>query len=175
MSDKELHIIPVELKEDQKLLDIGRETFYNSFGPPINSEKDIQDYLNKKFTLKQINRELEDPNSEFYFAKISSQIVGYLKVNYGNAQTEKIKGNSLEIERIYVIKALQGKKIGLQLFKKALTLAQSKKLNYIWLGVWEENTRAIKFYERNGFKAFDVHPFILGTSVQKDVMMKLNI
>jgi ribosomal protein S18 acetylase RimI-like enzyme len=44
-----------------------------------------------------------------------------------------------------------------------------------WLGVWEDNHRAIRFYEKNGFEKFDSHPFILGESKQTDLLMKLRI
>ena len=167
-----MKIIAVQPDDDQTLLDISYQTFYESFGPPINTEEDIQDYLSKHFTLEQINKELQNSNSEFYFAVLETQIVGYIKVNYGNAQTENIAGNTLEIERIYVIEGLRGKKIGLSLLEKALVLAQQKLAEFVWLGVWKENKRAIKFYLKNSFVAFDEHQFVLGTSVQTDLMMK---
>ena len=167
-----MKIIAVQPDDDQTLLDISYQTFYESFGPPINTEEDIQDYLSKHFTLDQINKELQNSNSEFYFAVLETQIVGYIKVNYGNAQTENIAGNTLEIERIYVIEGLRGKKIGLSLLEKALVLAQQKLAEFVWLGVWKENKRAIKFYLKNSFVAFDEHQFVLGTSVQTDLMMK---
>jgi ribosomal protein S18 acetylase RimI-like enzyme len=43
---------------------------------------------------------------------------------------------------------------------------------YVWLGVWEKNARAIRFYEKNGFVAFDKHLFKLGDEEQTDIMMK---
>jgi ribosomal protein S18 acetylase RimI-like enzyme len=42
----------------------------------------------------------------------------------------------------------------------------------VWLGVWEKNLRAISFYEKNGFIAFDQHIFQLGDDRQTDIMMK---
>jgi len=45
----------------------------------------------------------------------------------------------------------------------------------VWLGVWEENQRAINFYKRNGFKEFGKHSFIVGDDEQTDLMMKLLI
>ncbi len=170
-----VNIITVQQSDNQALLDIGYKTFYESFGPPINKEEDIQDYLNNNFTLEKINKELQNPNSEFYFATIDTQIVGYLKVNYANAQTENVAGNTLEVERIYVIKGLRGKKIGLYLLEKAISLAKQKSAELVWLGVWKENTKAIKFYKKNGFVTFDEHQFVLGTSIQTDFMMKLEL
>ncbi|WP_025663615.1 GNAT family N-acetyltransferase [Aquimarina megaterium] len=169
----EVLIKPVQPEDNRKLLDIGRQTFYDAFGPPHNTEENINGYLNEKFTLDNITQELQNPNSKFYFATINNDIAGYIKINFSNAQTEPVEGNTLEIERIYVVKEHQGKKIGQLLFQKILQIAKEKSIEFIWLGVWEKNPGAIKFYKRNGFKIFDTHRFMLGTDLQTDMMMKL--
>ncbi|WP_394331054.1 GNAT family N-acetyltransferase [Aquimarina macrocephali] len=170
---KEIQIKPVQPKDSHKLLDIGRQTFYDAFGPPHNTEENISSYLDEKFTLDNIAEELHNPKSKFYFAWINNQVAGYIKINSGNAQTEPVEGSALEIERIYVVKEHQGKKIGQLLFQKVLQIAKEKSIEFIWLGVWEKNLGAIKFYKRNGFKIFDTHQFMLGTDLQTDMMMKL--
>jgi len=81
----------------------------------------------------------------------------------------------MEIERIYVLKDFHGKNIGQLLFEKAIELATQKNANYIWLGVWEENPRAINFYKKNGFVEFDKHIFVLGDDEQTDIMMRLEL
>ncbi len=83
--------------------------------------------------------------------------------------------NYLEIERIYVLKEYHGKKVGQLLYENAIKIAKSKNAEYVWLGVWEKNPRAIRFYEKNGFVAFDKHIFKLGNDKQTDIMMKLKI
>jgi ribosomal protein S18 acetylase RimI-like enzyme len=80
---------------------------------------------------------------------------------------------ALEIERIYVLKDFHGKSVGQVLYNKAIDIAKEKKTKYVWLGVWEENPRAISFYKKNGFVEFDKHIFILGDDEQTDIMMKL--
>lgn len=81
----------------------------------------------------------------------------------------------MEIERIYVLKEFHGKKVGQILYEKAIELAKGIDADFIWLGVWEENPRAIRFYEKNGFSAFDKHIFQLGNDEQTDIMMKLEL
>ena len=102
-------------------------------------------------------------------------MVGYIKLNTQAAQTEAVDSNALEIERIYVVKEQQGKSIGQVLLQKALSIAKELQSNCVWLGVWDQNIRAIRFYERWGFKAFTTHKFVLGTEIQTDVMMKLEL
>ncbi|BBE18465.1 GCN5-related N-acetyltransferase [Aquipluma nitroreducens] len=83
--------------------------------------------------------------------------------------------NTLELERIYVLNEFQGRKVGQTLFNKAFQLAEQSKVDYLWLGVWEENHKALKFYAKNGFTAFNKHVFVLGDSIQTDIMMKRQI
>ena len=132
-------------------------------------------YLDKKFSVEQLTLEFNNNESEFYFAKISNKVVGYLKLNCGDAQTEIKDNKAIEIERIYVLKEYFGKKVGQVLYDKALNIANSKNAKYIWLGVWEENPRAIRFYKKNGFVEFDKHVFVLGDDEQTDIMMKLEL
>ena len=54
-------------------------------------------------------------------------------------------------------------------------LARSEGKQYLWLGVWEYNPGAIRFYERLGFVIFDKHPYYIGKDRQMDWMMRLNL
>ncbi len=118
---------------------------------------------------------MQDEFSEFYFARVDGVLAGYLKLNFGVSQTELKDPKAIEIERIYVLKAFQGKRVGQALYEHALQLARDRGVDYIWLGVWEQNHKAIRFYEKNGFVAFDKHLFMLGDDPQTDIMMKLKL
>ncbi|GJH39565.1 hypothetical protein RCZ04_01150 [Capnocytophaga sp. HP1101] len=78
----------------------------------------------------------------------------------------------MEIERIYVLKSFHGSGVGQELYQKAITVAREQAVQYVWLGVWEQNPRAIRFYEKNGFVPFDKHVFVLGNDPQTDILMK---
>lgn len=132
-------------------------------------------YLETGFSKERLRAELTDPNAEFYFAELNGNVIGYLKINAGQSQTEIKEENALEIERIYVLKAFHGKKVGQMLYDEAISLAKQKRVDYVWLGVWEENPRAISFYRKNGFVEFDKHIFKLGHEEQTDIMMKLKM
>lgn len=83
--------------------------------------------------------------------------------------------SAVEIERIYVLKEFRGKNVGQLMYKKALQIAKVLKASCLWLGVWENNTGAIQFYQKNGFTEFDKHIFILGNDEQVDIMMKKDL
>jgi len=172
MSLSAITIEKVKVSELKHLVIISRETFYETFHDQ-NTETDMNSFLNDSFCEAQLTKEFKTPDSQFYFARTNNHIAGYLKLNFGNAQTELQDDQAVEIERIYVLQSFQGTKIGKALFEKTLNIANEKNLNYIWLGVWEKNLKAIQFYTKNGFVAFDKHQFVLGNDVQTDIMMKL--
>ncbi len=153
------------------LCQLGKETFHETFAES-NTAENMSKYLEINFTDEKVKTELNNPDSIFFIAWEGSEAVGYLKLNFGMAQTEPHDENALEIERIYVKSVYHGKKVGQLLYEKALEIAVMKKSSYLWLGVWEENARAIRFYEKNEFVAFDKHIFRMGEDEQTDIMMK---
>ena len=167
-----IEIKKATIADIEKLQNIGRQTFFETFAE-ANTEEDMQKYLNENFSDSRLKAELINPESDFYFASISKKVVGYLKINFGQAQTELKVNNALEIERIYVLKEFHGKQVGQVLYNKAMQVAKQHNIDILWLGVWEENPRAIKFYRKNGFVEFDKHIFKLGNDEQIDIMMKL--
>ena len=169
-----MQIRKLDITDLENLQKISITTFRETF-EEVNSEEDMQKYLNENLNEEKLKSELENQNSEFYFAENNGEILGYLKLNFKDAQTEKVEENHFEIERIYVLKAFLGQKIGQILFDKAIEIGREKNLEYVWLGVWEENHRAIRFYEKNGFEIFGKHDFVLGKDVQTDLLMKLKL
>jgi ribosomal protein S18 acetylase RimI-like enzyme len=169
-----IEITKIGKEEILQLQKIGRQTFEETFSES-NSEENMKNYLEEGFSKEKLTAELNDKNSEFYFAKLEEEEIGYLKVNFGDSQTELKDSKALEIERIYVSKEYHGKSVGQLLYDKAIEVAKQKGSEYVWLGVWEENPRAISFYKKNGFVEFDKHIFRLGDDEQTDIMMKLKL
>ena len=170
----EIVIVPVNMHQWEVLQNIGRTTFQETF-QHSNTASDFQTYIDKSFSEHQILSELTNSNSTFFFAVIQDEIVGYLKLNVLDAQTEQIGSDAIEIERIYVLRKYHGQRVGDALMEKALSEARRRNMKSVWLGVWEYNTRAIEFYKRKGFIAFDTHIFILGSDHQTDILMKLEL
>lgn len=164
-------VTPNDIDQLQK---IGRQTFYETFSAG-NTEEDMNKYLEEGFSVEKLTAELNNKDSEFYFASLGRNVIGYLKLNFGQSQTELKDDKALEIERIYVLKEFHGKNAGQLLYDKAIQIARQKNADYVWLGVWEENPRAIGFYRKNGFVEFDKHIFKLGNDEQTDIMMKLQL
>jgi len=135
----------------------------------------MQDFLEKCFNEEKLLKEINNPDSEFYFAMVENKTAGYLKINFRNAQTEYKEENGIELERIYVLKQYLGNMLGQALFNKALEIAMENKMDYLWLGVWEHNPRAISFYKKNGLTEFSSHIFRVGDDDQIDIIMRKNL
>ncbi len=174
MNSSEIYITPVTLSETELLSELATATFintYSDYNTPENMEKYISTYFNT--TLLQI--ELQHPNIHYFFAKQEDEIIGYLKLNENEAQTETKFPEALEIERIYISPQKQGNGYGAVLLLKAIEVARNRKRSHIWLGVWDQNEKAIGFYEKNGFYKDGIHPFVLGDEPQRDYIMKLDL
>lgn len=169
-----MQIRKLNLSDIENLQTMSIQTFRETF-EELNSEEDMQQYIVENLNAEKLKCEIANPDSEFFFAENESEILGYLKLNFKESQTEKLDEHYFEIERIYVLKAFLGQKIGQFLLNKAIEIGREKKLEYVWLGVWEENHRAIRFYEKNGFSVFGKHDFILGDDVQTDLLMKVKL
>jgi ribosomal protein S18 acetylase RimI-like enzyme len=174
MNSLNISIRKLTPEDVDQLREISINTFYKAFAP-ANTQDNIQAYMQKAFTSESLLEELNNPSSLFYFALSGDEAIGYLKLNSGAAQTDLRNETGLEIERIYVEEQYQGHNIGKKLLDLAIDIAKQKKSGFIWLGVWEKNTGAIRFYERNGFIKFSSHAFMLGTDRQTDIIMKLLI
>jgi ribosomal protein S18 acetylase RimI-like enzyme len=171
---QELTLRKCSLAMLQELREISKITFADTYADQ-NEPKVFKEYLGQAFSESKLKLELANPQSEFYFYYYESKLAGYVKVNFSAAQTDVNDNKSLKIERIYVLKHMQGKGVGLTLLNHSIKIAQENSLTYIWLGVWKKNPKAISFYDHQGFHQFDTHSFYIGDDLQDDALMKLPI
>lgn len=161
--------------EDLELLQkISIELFTDTFKDQ-NTEEDLKNYLENAYNREQLKKELTNKNSVFFFLLDNKVIVGYLKLNIGNAQTEDIAENVLEIERIYIRSNRKRKGYGTILIEKAEQVARDENKEMIWLGVWEKNLSAMAFYKNKGFVHTSSHSFFMGDDEQTDWIMTKKI
>lgn len=164
-------IRPVDRSEVQSLAELGRRTFVATFASG-NAPDNLTAYVERAFGIDRMATELAAPDCHFFFAEVEGELAGYLKINTGDAQTERIDGETLEVERIYVDQRQQGRGVGKALLDFSLEEGRRRGCDAIWLGVWENNAKAIAFYDRQGFVPFGKHDFVIGTDVQTDVLMR---
>lgn len=156
------------------LLEIAKISFVQAFKEG-NKPENLQSYLSLAFTPVQLEKEWRDPATTFLLAIREGKLVGYTKVNLAAAQSDIQDPESLEVARLYTLEEVWGTDVGQFLLDAAIEFAKEKCKTYVWLGVWEHNSRAIRFYEKNGFKAFGSHPFPFGDEIQTDWLMRVEL
>ena len=171
-----------EVVENQlpTLVALARETFVSTFAEQNNPD-DFAAYVDTAFTLEVFKKEFYTEGSVFYFAENEGQLIGYFKLNHNKVPQDAI--NTVpefnthkalimtELERIYLTEATHGKGFAEVMMNEIVQLTQANKSAYIWLGVWEENRKAIKFYQKMGFEKFGEHIFMIGEDAQTDWLM----
>ncbi len=140
-----------------------------------NTPENLTDYFAKAFSVEELNKQLNNQNSRFYFVYNEDNLAAYFKINIGESQTEIGAKGGMELERLYIYPAHQNKKIGAFIINEVKIKAILEDKKYIWLGVWENNLKAIKFYGNHGFTKFDSHIYYLGDDPQTDLMMRLEL
>ena len=162
------------LQDLDNLRKISIETFYQTFADS-NTAENMKAYLQSAYNEEKLYRELSNPNSSFFFVCVDERVAGYLKLNEFAAQTDINDSDSLELERIYILRDFQGMGLGKDLLEHAISVANEGGKKYIWLGVWEHNERAKRFYQKNGFYRIGEHSFVVGDDVQIDYVMRKDL
>lgn len=161
------------IEDLRKLREISYQTFDETFKDQ-NSPENMKTYLEQAFNLKQLEKELSNVSSQFFFVYYNDEVAGYLKVNINDAQSEEMGDESLEMERIYIKNKFQRHGLGKYLLDKAMEIVIERNKKKIWLGVWEKNENAIAFYKKMGFVHTGSHAFYMGDEEQIDlIMMKI--
>ncbi len=151
--------------------DLSIATFAETFAS-LNTEEDMEHYNERHFSTDELQREIDNPDSTFMVAKVDGVPAGYMKVNVGDAQTEEMLGNRMEVQRLYILRQYKRNGLGARFMHTAFDMARAQGKSVIWLGVWEHNDAAIAFYKRMGFVQFGSHDFVLGEDRQTDLLME---
>ncbi|WP_131501232.1 GNAT family N-acetyltransferase [Lactobacillus crispatus] len=163
-------IKPITTSDVEKLQKVSRETFKATFDP-YTAPNDMVRFLEEDYETVKLVKEIENPNSRFYFLMVQNEIAGYLKINVGDAQTEHLRENALEVERIYLRSSFQHRGLGNVLLDFAEKTAREEGKDYMWLGVYEKNVPAQHFYKRHGFSKVSQHTFQVGSDPQTDLLL----
>ena len=162
------------IKDVETLVSLSIKTFRDTFDE-YNSPENMIRYINDTFTKKIIEHEMKQPGTVFFLAFDERRAAGYAKIRESHIPPGLNSTSALEIERLYAHTDYVGKRVGYMLMQTCLAYARKKDIKTLWLGVWEQNARAISFYEKNGFVKFGQHTFMLGQDTQTDWLMKKDL
>ncbi len=156
---------------DARLLAVlGAKTFYDTFHAE-NTEEDMQAYIQKAYSEDTIGQLLTDNNIQYAIAFEGDEPIGYTKLLL-NATHEKLSGRNIELEKIYVLQSKIGTGAGRLLMEEAIRYSAEHQYDNLFLGVWQENKRAVDFYHKAQFEIFATRSFQLGSRLCEDYIMK---
>ena len=159
------------ISDKENLRQLAEITFRDTY-TAFNTAENMENHVAKNFSLQQIEAELQSPACQYIVIETNQELIGFAKLVKDHATDGLTEQKVVEIERIYVQKAYHGQQLGRQLINFCIDWSRENKFEVIWLGVWENNHKAIQFYEKMGFQNFGTHVFVLGEEVQTDFVMK---
>ncbi|MGD9563135.1 MAG: N-acetyltransferase family protein [Pyrinomonadaceae bacterium] len=175
MSDQ-IHIRQATLDDAKLLTDLSYTTFWDAFAHhPKNAPDDLAHYMRQAFSHEQISIELIDQKNVFLIAKTDRKPAGYAKLVIGNIEPGITAERPVELSRLYSHQEYIGKGVGQDLLDACFERARGENRDVMWLGVWEYNPRAQRFYEKNGFRVVGKHTFQLGSDPQTDLLMQRDL
>jgi diamine N-acetyltransferase len=163
----------IKASQIEELRSLSIKTFVEAFQDQ-NTPQDMAFYINEAFDAKKLSEELEDKSSRFFFLLRDLIPIGYAKINLPPTDGPNGK-EGMELQRIYIDSAHQSGGMGAFLLDYIVKFARELHIPSIWLGVWEHNPQAIRFYQKKGFQMVGAHDFMLGASLQTDYIMQLII
>ncbi len=149
------------------LADLSVRTFREAF-ESFYATEDFEDFLQGAFNAEKLRKELADPACTFLFAELEGEPVGYALVREGPPEPCVQGPDPIELVRIYALQKAVGKGVGPALMEACIRIAKEKGAKTLWLGVWENNPRALAFYARQGFVDVGFHTFLVGSQVDVD-------
>ena len=160
--------------DDAKILtDLAYTTFWDAFAHhPKNAPDDLNYYMRQAFNQEQIASELADVKNIFLIAELDGEVAGYSKIIIDNIEPGITAEKPVELSRLYAHQKHLGQGVGQMLMDACFDRAQDEGRDVMWLGVWEYNPRAQRFYEKNGFRVVGSHVFQLGEDPQTDLLMQ---
>jgi diamine N-acetyltransferase len=170
----ELSVRRASVTDAEMLARLGARTFRETFGGQ-NTPENMASYLAKAFNAAVVAREIADPNVTYLVGEIDDCPAAYAMVRSVPAPALVTGPSPLELVRFYVDRQWQGAGIARTLMRACDDEGRRRGARTLWLGVWEKNPRAIRFYEKCGFRDLGSQPFVLGDDVQTDRVMARSI
>lgn len=140
-----------------------------------NTPENMNAFLESDYRVECFEQDFNDDSARHFFIVDNETPVGYLRVRKNSEADHYLGTNTMEIHRLYVDKRFHGRNAGALLMQHALDIAKVRQVDWVWLGVWEKNLRALRFYEKWGFERFSEHVFQMGDDAQIDWLLKKKI
>lgn len=167
-----IRLKPLTVDDAAILAEIGGISLIQSHGHSAAPEV-MNAYREKAFSVEACRAELLDEANIFYGAYYNDSLAGYSKIIFNGPHPDVRLQPVTKLERLYLLKDFYDKKLGHRLLEKAIELSKAHGDKGMWLDVWKKNERAIRFYEKKGFKTVGESAFVLTETHQNPIWVML--
>lgn len=165
-----LLIRPATSEDAAILADLGARTFRETF-EDVSSPGDLAAFLTEAYSEAIQRAELADPSRPARILEVDGVPCGFLQLRLGHREPGVTGERPVELQRIYLLRAAQGGGRGAALMEAAVDMARAWGADTLWLGVWENNHKALAFYARSGFREVGDHIFQIGQQIDRDLIL----
>jgi diamine N-acetyltransferase len=166
-----IRIRKAKSEEVPAVRELAIEVYSDTFADQ-NTPANLKAFYDETYTIEKFKTEFQEAGSALYLALDDLKIVGFLRLRKNREVEKELGPNTIELHRMYIHRQYHGTSASRLLMKKAIGYAVEKKFEWIWLGVWEKNFRAQKFYSKWNFDRFGEHVFQMGDDPQTDWLLK---
>ncbi len=174
ISEMNLSIRQADISDTKIICALGVTTFYEAYFEQDDSG-DLANYVLENFSRAQIEAEINNTDSTFFIGELNGKAVGYAKLRENSTVDCLENENAVELHRIYILERAKGKGVGKKLLNWCFETARAKGFESLWLGVWEQNSAALKFYEKIGFVKVGELQFPYGETVGTNFVLKIEL
>jgi diamine N-acetyltransferase len=157
-----------------KLRELAVRVFTITFEKSNNPE-DFKAFMEEAYSEQKMRSEFSEAGAIYLVAVDGENFAGYARVRENNEVDNFLGTNHLELQRLYADIPYQGKGVAKALMDACEKIAVNQNKDWIWLGVWEHNPKAIHYYQKHGYERFSQHDFMLGADKQTDLLMRKKI
>ena len=168
-------IIGADVSHAAIIATIGKKSFRNAFGHLFRSKEELFEYLEFTYEPIKLAKSIRKENNVYLLAFSEGEPVGFSKIKKHSLNDQIEAGAQIELQKIYVLPEHHGKGVGTALLKEVKNLAKEISPDYIWLDTYISNEKAIRFYEKNGFRKMGNYYFTIGTQTFEYYVMGLPV
>jgi GNAT superfamily N-acetyltransferase len=170
--------------EVERVATLGRRVFGETFAPTTSLE-DLNYYLDRAYSPLAIEADIRNPQKRILIAECNvgtftgtdsdysdRSLAGFAMIALDSTE-DCVTGleRPVELQRLYIDSQYQGSGLARKLEERVVRWATEAGYKTIWLGVWEHNNRAKRFYGKCGYERIGVHDFVVGKQVDVDEIM----
>ena len=165
---------PIGVEQVIQLREVAYSSFLAAYAGQIPNELMLE-YLDSTHSPEVLASEIARADTNYFFIYADGKVAGFVMLEYPQSHPALEPDPAVFIHRIYLLPAYWDKGLGGRMMDFCEDFARRADAEWLWLQVWQENARALKFYFKVGFEDFARTDFILGDVVHDDLLLRKRV